>query len=112
MFKAERTFSMESFGWKDCTFTFKALTFGEQQELDVLRQQWSTKIDEKEIQEAALKILDIMKKQFIRGQALNEEGNKVDVKPEDFEDQVPFDVFLKLTELVTSGQVDESFLVK
>lgn len=111
-FFAERTFDMSSFGWDGCTFTFKAVTFGQQRELDALRLKWQTATDKEDIEKAAVEILEIMKKQFVRGQALDENRNKVDVKIEDFEEKIPFDVFLKLEELVVSGEVDEAFLAK
>lgn len=100
---------MAQFGWADCKFTFKALTFGQQRELDALRQKWQGSTDPKEVERAANDIVDIMKRQFVRGQALNDEGNKIDVKADDFE-EIPFDIFLKLIAWVTSGEVDEAFL--
>lgn len=112
MFKSERTYDMSPFGWEGCTFTFKALTFGEQRELDSLRQKWQISTDQKEVEAAALKVLDIIKKHFVRGQAINEAGNKVDVRPADFESEIPFDIFLKIVAWVTANEVDEAFLVK
>lgn len=110
-FKAERNYDMEQFGWKGCKFTFNALTIGEQQQLDIERQKWAASSDEKEISAAANKIVDIMKSKFVKGQALDEKGDKFDVKVEDFE-HIPFDVFQKLTGWVTSGEVDEAFLAE
>lgn len=112
MFQAERTYDMSSFGWEGCTFTFKALSFDEQQDLDELRVKQFSANDKKELQEAATEILGVMQRQFIRGQALDENGQKVDVKAEDFITQIPFDVLLKLTALVTGSEVNEDFLVK
>lgn len=110
-FKAERNYDMTQFGWKDCKFTFNALTIGEQQELDKERQKWAASTDDKEISAAASKIVSIVKAKFVRGQALNEKGEKFDVTTDDFEN-IPFDVFQKLTEWVTSGEVDEAFLAE
>lgn len=111
-FKSERTYDMAQFGWEGCKFTFKALSIGEQQELDKQRQKWSVSTDEKEISEAANKIVDIMKSKFVKGQALDEENKKFDVTIEHFE-EIPFDVFQKLTAWVTSGEVlNEDFLDK
>lgn len=110
-FKAERNYDMAQFGWKDCKFTFNALTIGEQQELDKERLKWASSTDEKEISQAANKIIDIMKSKFVKGQALDERDEKFDVTVEDF-DKIPFDVFQKLTGWVTSGEVDEAFLAE
>lgn len=109
MFKAERTFDMSAFGWKDCKFTFNALSWGEMKELDKQRRKWSSGISDEETEQAANKIVDILKGKFISGQAIDENDKKVDVSKDDFE-QIPYDVFIKLVSWVTSGEVDESFL--
>lgn len=102
-FKAQRTFDMSDFGWKDCKFVFNALTWGEQKELDKARIEWS-KAKDGDVEQAANKIVDLMQKKFVRGQALDEKDGKVDVKTEDFDD-IPFDVFLKLLDWLVSGEV-------
>lgn len=111
MFKSERNFDMSSFGWPDCKFTFNALTWGEQRELDRERIKWQSSTEDKVIEDAANKIVDFLKGKFISGEAIDDKGVKVEVKPEDFEN-IPFDVLLKLIAWVTSGEVDEAFLAK
>lgn len=111
MFKAERKFDMTPFGWPDCKFTFNALTWGEQRELDRERIKWQSSTDDKTVEEAANKIVDFLKAKFVSGQAINDKNEKVDVTTEDFEN-IPFDILLKLIAWVTSGEVDEAFLVK
>lgn len=111
MFKSERNFDMTQFGWDDCKFTFNALTWGEQRELDRERIKWQSSTKDEEVEGAANKIVDFLKKKFVKGYALDEQGTKKEVKPEDFE-EIPFDVLLKLIAWVTSGEVDEAFLAK
>lgn len=107
-FKSERTFDMSQFGWTDCKFVFNAITWGEQKDLDKWRIKWQS-IKQDESEEAANKIVDILKSKFVRGEALDESGNKTSVSKDDFE-SIPFDIFLKLIEWVTTGDVDNSFL--
>ena len=104
-FKSKRNFDMSPFGWTDCKFTFTALTWGEQQNLDKARAKWTSEDSVK----AANEIVDILKSKFVTGEALDENDNKFTVTLDDFEN-IPFDVFLKLVSWVTSGEVDESFL--
>jgi len=105
-FKSERTFDMADFGWAGCKFVFNALTWGEQKELDKARVQWSQSRDDG-VEEAANKIVDLMQKKFVKGQALDDDGGVVDVKASDFDD-IPFDVFLKLVDWLVSGEVNPS----
>lgn len=102
---------MSQFGWTDCKFTFNALTWGEQRELDRERIKWQSSTKPEEVEAAANKIVDFLKSKYVKGFALDDQGTKLEVKPDDFE-QIPFDVLLKLIQWVTSGEVDEAFLVK
>lgn len=108
MFKSERNFDMTQFGWKDCKFTFNALTWGEMRDLEKARQKWGSAKDN-DVEKAANEIVDIMKAKFVGGQALNDKDERVEVTVDQFE-EVPFDVFLKLVAWLTSGEVDEGFL--
>lgn len=110
-FKSTRNFDMSPFGWTDCKFTFNALSWGEMRNLDSARKRWAENKTDKEVEDAALEILEIMKSKFVSGQALDDTGEKVSVTIDDFDD-VPFDIFLKLVGWVTSGEVDQSFLAQ
>lgn len=109
MFKAHRTFKLDDFGWADCSITFQAVSWKEMRDLETARHSWQNQTDEKEIEKAANQIVDIMKTKFVSGQAIDEKDQKVDITLENFE-ELPFDIFLKLTGWITSGEVDESFL--
>lgn len=112
MFKSERNFDMSQFGWDGCMFTFNAITWGEQRELDKARQRWlSGAADNKQTEEAANEIVDMLKSKFVKGYALDNQNQKVEVSKDEFEN-IPFDVLLKLIQWVTSGEVDEDFLDK
>lgn len=108
-FKSERTFDMSDFGWKDCKFVFEAITWGEQRKLDKARIKWQNPEDT-DYEEAANEIVDILKNKFVRGEALDDKGEKVPVTKDDFE-ELPFDVFIKLIAWVTSGDVDDTLKV-
>lgn len=111
MFKSQRNFDMSSFGWADCKFTFNALTWGEMRNLDKARRKWQAPdLSDDEVEKAANEIVDILKSKFVSGQAIDDKGEKIEVKQQDFEN-IPFDVFLKIVGWVTSGEVDEGFLV-
>lgn len=106
-FKSKRNFDMTPFGWTGCKFTFNALTWGEMKELEKAQAKWQASKDNSK---AADEIVDILKNKFVSGEALDDNDSKVPVTKDDFEN-IPFDVFLKLVTWVTSGEVDESFLV-
>lgn len=108
-FKSLRNFDMSRFGWKDCKFTFNALSWGEMRTLEKARQEWQGEADEVKIQKAAEQIVGIIKDKFVSGEALDDKDAKFQVAPEDF-DEIPFDVFLKLVAWLVNGEVDEVFL--
>ena len=62
--------------WKDCYFEFEPVTVREVKEMGELEQNT----------EAALKTIELLKKKFVKGTALDKEGKETDVKVEELED--------------------------
>ena len=100
MFLSERTLDLSKYGWKDCSIVFNALSFEELTGLQVAKAGWST-----EDPKSAEDIFARIEAQFVRGEALNEKSEKVELKKEDLK-QIPFDMFVKIIEWLLSGELD------
>lgn len=82
-FSIQKAVDLSSFGWDDCVIKFKSIAYSEAKEL---RSKFEgidpTKADEA-VERSAF---DFIKSKFISGQALDDNGKKVDLTKDQIED--------------------------
>lgn len=98
MFKLVKTVDLAKFGWDDCSLEFNSPTFAEMKKYDRV-------VGNSEATDAAIEIVEMVQSKFIKGTALNDKGEKVEVKKEDFAN-LPFDIVLHCITQISGGSQD------
>lgn len=100
-FQYKKVVKLDQFGWTDCELVLNGITFAE-------AKKWQTdyaKLDPNDPDSAEV-VFNMLKAKFISGTALDEKGEKTDIKPEQL-DELPIDILLyAIKELSGSDNAD------
>lgn len=98
MFKLVKKVDLSSFGWEGCVLEFAAPTYAEMKKYQEAASAQDTNT-------AAQDIMEMVESKFISGHAMNEKGEKVEVKRSDFA-ELPFEIVLHCITQLSGGQPD------
>lgn len=100
----KKEFKLDSFGWKECSLFFYAISYKEMMEMD----EWRKKINPSApTQEDSNKVFETLESKYVSGTVMDGE-KKIELPKEQLK-ELPFEIIISVTNWLINGDQDKDF---